>query len=213
MTTNNPKIKICGMTNLRDCLQAIEAGADYLGFIRVPESPRHLSPEQVRDIVQALPREIMKVGVFADHTAVGVCDEMDFCGLDIAQLHGDEPAEEACEIGAERVWKMVHLQAPEEVEEWQDYPAALLLADSVVRGRRGGTGVACDWPLVAALSRLRPVILAGGLNPVTVSEAVRLVQPYGVDVCSGVEALPGQKDPEKVRAFIEAIRGGVLANR
>ena len=194
------RIKICGVTNEADVECALDAGADYLGFILVPGTPRCVSLAQVKELVRCVAGRAQTVGVFRNEPAV--VQMLKKTRLNIAQLHGTESAEEVKRIGAERVWKVVKLESEEDVERASDFEAALVLADSP----GGGTGRVCDWRLAAALSAKRPMMLAGGLNPENVAEAVRQVMPWGVDVSSGVERVKRLKDHEKIRAFVRQVR-------
>lgn len=211
MNTTNICVKVCGITNIEDAQLAIAAGADYLGFIFVPESPRHVTADQARAIIRQLPEDVTKVGVFVDYSGIAVADMMKFCDLDIAQLHGDEPVEAAFEIGTTRVWKMFHLADQEDVEAAIAYPAAALLVDTVVRGKRGGTGTVGNWELAAKVADARPVVLAGGLRVDNVRAAIRVVEPFAVDVCTGIELSPGRKDPELLKAFLAVVKGSTAA--
>lgn len=206
MSHTTTAVKICGITNLADAELAVQYGADYLGFVMVPESPRHVTPAQVKAMVRQLPAGIRKVGVFVDYADAAINDIMAECGLDIAQLHGDEPPEVALEVGEIRVWKMVHLASREDMDEAICYPAAALLVDAVAGGKRGGTGTVSNWALAAKLALGYTVVLAGGLHPGNVADAIRTVHPFAVDACSGVEQAPGRKDPEKLKAFIAAVK-------
>lgn len=201
------KAKICGLTNLGDAQAAVAAGADCLGFVFAAESKRRVTPDAVRAIVAALPAGPLKVGVFVNERPERVVELLAFCGLDVAQLHGDETPDMARHIGVHRVWKAITLRTPQDVECAWCFPAAALVVDAVVPGARGGTGVVADWARAAELAALRPVVLAGGLTPENVADAVRRVQPWAVDVSSGVEIEPGRKDLERVRRFIAAARG------
>lgn len=201
------KVKICGLTELADARHAAECGADCLGFVLHPASPRYIDPPRLRRLVADLPAEVLKVGVFVNLPAVAVLAIMRVAGLDIAQLHGDE--DEACirAIGAARVWKAFALHTPEDVTRAAACPAAMVLVDSMRSGQRGGTGQVADWRLAAPLAALRPTWLAGGLTPENVDAAVAAVRPWGVDVGSGVESEPGRKDHGRLRLFIAAARG------
>lgn len=199
-------VKICGLTNYDDALYAMQCGADYLGFVLVPETPRYVAPVQIRKIISKLPKSVQTVGVFMNQPADRVMQSLDETGLNIAQLHGEEEPEEIEKIGRARVWKVVTVSTAQVIAGVVQCGAAMLLADSIVKGRRGGTGVVCDWSLAAELSARRKIMLAGGLNPDNVAEAVRRVKPFGVDVSSGVEKAPGVKDHGKIRAFIERAR-------
>ncbi|MDD2236938.1 MAG: phosphoribosylanthranilate isomerase [Kiritimatiellae bacterium] len=197
-------VKICGLTNYEDARFAMQCGADYLGFILVPETSRYISPAKIKKILSALPKQGKTVGVFMNEPPERVIDILKETGLDIAQLHGEEGPDEIKSIGAERVWKVVTVSTSKIVTSAVKCKSSLLVADSIVQGRRGGgTGVVCDWSLAAQLASKRDILLAGGLHPDNVVEAIRQVRPYGVDVSSGVEKARGVKDHEKVRAFIE----------
>ncbi len=196
------KVKICGLTNLRDARHAAACGADYVGFVMVPHSPRYIAPEKVAEIVRQLPPGLMKVGVFVDRKLDDMRRIVSDCGLDIVQLHGDETPDMAVELGIERVWKVFSIRSAGDVAAAARFPAAVILVDTMVSGQRGGTGQLGDWMLAAALAEARPVILAGGLNSSNVEEAVRTVRPFGVDVSSGVEITAGRKKLREVKEFI-----------
>ena len=199
-------VKICGITNLADARYAVEAGADFLGFVFAPESKRVVTPATVHEITRQLPAGIRTVGVFVNVTAEQVAEILAFCKLDLAQLHGEEPPAVATAIGIERVWKTVTLRTPQDVELALTLPAAAVLADTATSGARGGTGLVGDWTLAARLAGRRSVVLAGGLKPENVAAAIGAVRPFAVDVSSGVEFAPGRKDHDKVRRFIAAVR-------
>ena len=207
------RVKICGMTNLDDARHAVRCGADLLGFI-FAESARRVSPEQVREIIAALradgPSHVMFVGVFVDAPAgevIGTC--MD-CGLTAVQLHGDEPPEQ-CRFIARAgisVIKSFRVRDRSSLDHVVRYDAAdFFLCDTYDPERAGGTGRPFDHSLVAGLGTSYRLILAGGLTPENVADAIAVVRPWGVDVSSGVEASPGRKDPAKVEAFIRNARG------
>ncbi len=197
------RVKICGLTNLADALAAVEAGADALGFV-LAKSPRRVTPVQVREIVEKLPPLVSTVGVFVDTPLEEVAAIKAGCGLDWVQLHGSHGQEQLAELGP-RVIKVLAVggQAPDP----HDYPGARLLLDTAVAGRSGGTGQTFDWSLAVELARRRPIILAGGLNAGNVAQAVTIVKPFAVDVCSGVEKEPGRKDHEQIRSFVARAKG------
>jgi len=193
------RVKICGLTCLEDALTAARLGADALGFVLAP-SPRRVSPEQVREIVKALPPLVLTVGVFVDEKPDRIKEVKNFCGLDAIQLHGEESEEFVAALGG-RVIKALKVNGP--LSSWVGaYPAAALLLDAYRPGRAGGTGRTFDWDLAVDLARQRPIILAGGLTPENVVQAVAAVRPYAVDVSSGVEIEPGRKNYEKLENFI-----------
>lgn len=195
------RVKICGITNTDDALHAASCGADALGFVFYSGSPRCVTPAQVRAISEALPPFVTRVGLFVNETPERIRAIAGECGLDVLQLHGDEPPE-ACLLPPYRVIKGVRPREVADLGRLAAYPVAALLVDAAVPGQFGGTGQRADWQLAAQLVATRRVILAGGLTPVNVTAAVQAVHPYGVDVSSGVEQAPGRKDPEKVAQFI-----------
>jgi phosphoribosylanthranilate isomerase len=197
-------VKICGITNLEDAEAAVEAGADAVGFVFCP-SPRCISPKDARDIVSALPRRIQCVGVFVNAGLNTIREIKEFCGLDLVQLHGQEPPEMIHALGGGVIKAMVMRVGT--APEIQHYPTATILLDTYDPQRPGGTGRPFDWRLAAALSKRRRVILAGGLNARNVQRAIEMVRPYGVDVSSGVESSPGRKDHEEVRLFVQRAKG------
>jgi len=213
-------VKICGMTNLEDAQAAVDAGADALGFV-FAVSPRHVAPAVAREITRALPDGIEKVGVFVNESAVRIREVAEEAGLTGVQLHGDEILDVAAKLAAEPgspgklrvipVYPIRHLLKEDVlVNFWTDR----VLFDTAVEGKQGGTGQTWDWKLgKAAIELLQGhvrVIVAGGLTPVNVADAVRTLHPWGVDVSSGVEREPGKKDHEKVRAFVKAAKGADL---
>ena len=201
------KIKICGMTQLKDALFAIEQGADAVGFIFYKKSPRSTTMKTVRDIILKLPPLAGTVGVFVDETVERVNKVADYCGLDMVQLHGDEsPA--FCRKIHRRVIKAFRVKDFQSIKKLRKYSVSGFLLDTFSDNLHGGTGKTFDWNLVLPAKKIGPVILAGGLTPSNIRQAVSQVRPYGVDVCSGVEKSPGVKDPEKVRAFLTNIRSG-----
>ena len=201
------RVKICGTTTVRDALMAVEYGADAVGFVMVEESPRAVSVEMAADIARRLPPFVARVGVFVNppaDTVTGCLSEF----LDFAQLHGDESPEEcarlASVVGGGRLIKAVRVANIDDVGAVMDYTAVgTVLLDSRSDAARGGTGKTFDWSLaLRAKAAGKPLVLAGGLGPSNVAEAVSAVRPYAVDAVSGVESRPGVKDAEKVRQFI-----------
>jgi phosphoribosylanthranilate isomerase len=196
-----PQVKICGITNLEDALHAEACGADALGFVFYPGSPRFIDPDRARQIIAELPPFVTSVGLFVNEPPARIREMVEFCGLNTVQLHGDEAPDQCCYPPC-RVIKALRLRGRMENSLFASYPVAALLLDAYVPSRYGGTGHQCDWSQAATVAENHRVILAGGLNPDNVAEAVQQVHPYGVDVSSGVEEKPGQKDPEKVASFI-----------
>jgi phosphoribosylanthranilate isomerase len=203
------KVKICGITNADDALAAVEAGADALGFVCYRNSPRYIAPEHIARIVRGLPPFILPVGVFVNEDMKSVRDLMDACGLVFAQLHGDEPAA-YCEALGRPVLRAFRLRGRGALLQLAEYRGRMgvrgFVVDAFSEDAYGGTGRVADWALAAEMASVAPVILAGGLNDQNVGEAIRQVNPYGVDVSSGVESSPGVKDHEKLRAFLRAAR-------
>jgi phosphoribosylanthranilate isomerase len=203
------KVKVCGITNAEDALAAVEAGADALGFIFYEKSPRYVVPGVAANIIAELPPLVTPVGVFVNEGLATVRSIMDTCGLAMAQLHGDENVSYCREL-ARPAMKALRLR---------DRGSLLALAEYQGRGgvrgfvldtfselAYGGTGQITDWGLAAEVAKSTPLLLAGGLTPDNVTEAIRTVRPYGVDVSSGVESAPGKKDHAKMRAFVDAVR-------
>ena len=213
-------IKICGTTNLADAQLAIDAGANAVGFI-FAKSRRHIEPQAARAITDALPEHIEKVGVFVDERPERVREIVAQAGLTGVDLHGEEDEgtrnllhSAPVEGRRIRIFKTLHMLEPKEMEFAHTRILAglydALLLDSGSHEQRGGTGKTFDWDATEKLIRLisvtARVIFAGGLNPQNVGQAITRFKPWGVDVVSGVEAEPGRKDPDKVRAFITAVR-------
>jgi phosphoribosylanthranilate isomerase len=197
------QVKICGITNPDDAQVAIEAGADMIGLIFYPPSPRYVTPEQARTIVEHLPSEIPVVGVFVNETAETIAHIAEASGIQKVQLHGDE-APSVCAAVALPVIKAFRFTEhvrPEMMASYETVDA--FLVEGFHEKLYGGGGAMADWQQVATLHGYGRIILAGGLTPENVRQAICVVQPYAVDVGSGVEVSPGQKDRQKVRAFIQ----------
>jgi phosphoribosylanthranilate isomerase len=188
-----------------DALTAVEAGADALGFNFVPDTPRFVKPDQVAAIVAELPPFITTVGVFASKDAAKLSTIANQCRLDAIQLHADVTPE-FCRNLDRRVIKAVRVKDESSLSILSDYDVNAFLLDAYVEGMMGGTGHVFDWDLALKAKNYGQIIVAGGLNPDNVAQAVRHVKPYAVDVSSGVESQPGRKDPDKVRKFIDAVR-------
>ena len=206
-------IKICGIKTLKDALAAIDAGADYLGFNFYPKSVRFLEKETCAEITSVLKKEhpqIKLVGVFVNSSVDEVKNILETCALDLAQLHGDETPEMLESING-KAFKAIRLTS--ESAETSVYPflksalSPALLVDAAVKGVYGGSGVTADWSAAAEMAKKYPLLLAGGLTPENVADAVRRVNPWGVDTASGVESAPGEKDAGKMKAFVQAVHG------
>ena len=201
------KVKICGMTQLKDALFAVEQGVDAVGFIFYKKSPRAVTMKTVREIITKLPPLVDTVGVFVNESAERLNKIADYCGLDLVQLHGEEsPA--FCRKIHRRVIKAFRVKDLQSIKQLEKFPVSGFLLDTFSDDLHGGTGKTFNWNLALPAKKMGPVILAGGLTPRNILQAVRQVRPYGVDVCSGVEKSPGIKDLEKVRAFLKNIRSG-----
>ncbi len=197
-------IKVCGITRLTDALHAVQHGATALGFVFWPHSPRYVTPERAGDIIAELPSTTTTVGVFVNEPVDGVRAVIARSGITAVQLHGEEPPWYAEALG----WPVLRALAMADVdaacEVWPKGTTFLL--DSIDPVRRGGTGATVNWAKAAAVAQIRRVVLAGGLTPLNVAEAIGTVRPYGVDVSSGVEESPGVKSFDKVARFLENAR-------
>jgi phosphoribosylanthranilate isomerase len=199
------RIKICGLTNIKDAMNAVEAGADALGFVVYAQSPRAITPQTVKSIIARLPPFVTTVGVFANPTETELREAFDDWGLAVAQLQGDEPPE-LCNRFPGRVIKAIRVKDKKTIEMMCYYTVRAFVLDTFRLDQLGGTGETFDWSWAKQAKRFGPVILAGGLTPDNVARAIRTVRPIGVDVSSGVEKTVGKKDPKKVKKFINAAR-------
>jgi phosphoribosylanthranilate isomerase len=199
------RIKICGLTNLKDAMNAVEAGADALGFVIYAQSPRAITPQTVKAIIARLPPFVTTVGVFANPTETELREAFDDWGLGVAQLQGDEPPE-LCNRFPGRVIKTIRVKDKKTIEMMCYYTVRAFVLDTFRLDQLGGTGETFDWSWAKQAKRFGPVILAGGLTPDNVAKAIRTVRPIAVDVSSGVEKSLGKKDPKKVTKFIDAAR-------
>lgn len=201
------RVKICGITNLDDALVAVDAGADALGF-NFATGPRKVDPKTARRIIERLPPFVVVVGVFVgeDTSVARIADE---CGVQVIQLHGGESAHFADSLSPRPVVPVVHVKDAASLKAIASYQgASAILLDAKAPGMLGGTGRTFDWDLAVEAKRFgKPIILAGGLNPDNVADAVRAVDPYAVDAASGVESSPGRKDHELLRAFVGNAKG------
>jgi phosphoribosylanthranilate isomerase len=203
------KIKICGITNQEDADIAVQEGADALGFVFYAESPRYVQPAIAQHIIASLPPFVIPVGVFVNHDLEMVKRLYDDCGLGLAQLHGDESPDfcESLQRPALRAIRIKNRRSYLALAEWKGRIGVRgFVVDAFSDTAYGGTGHTTDWSLAGEVAKAVPILLAGGLNPENVREAIRQVQPYGVDVSSGVELSPGRKDPGKIREFIQSVR-------
>jgi phosphoribosylanthranilate isomerase len=204
---NMLKVKICGITNLEDASLAVDLGTDALGFIFAP-SPRQVSPEDVRHIIRELPPFVKTVGVFVNEDPETIRDTMQFCGLDMVQMHGDEPPE-LCNRFMPDVIKALRIKDRSDLESVLAYKAAVraLLLDTYSENSAGGTGRTFDWDLAIGVKGTGiPIILAGGLGPSNIQDAVSRVRPYAVDVNSAIEERPGKKSKILMEELFERIK-------
>jgi len=199
------RVKVCGITCLDDALSAVESGADAIGLIFVEGTPRYVTPAVAAAIVAELPPFICPVGVFWDHPPAHVATIVAECGLGAVQLHGVEPPDVVAAAPVP-VLKSIKVRDAQDLAQLDRYKPAAFLLDSPARWSEGEARAPIAWTLAREATARGRVILAGGLTPETVSEAVRVARPWGVDVNSGVEAAPGRKDPAKVERFIRAAR-------
>ncbi|MBI2095189.1 MAG: phosphoribosylanthranilate isomerase [Candidatus Omnitrophica bacterium] len=196
------RVKICGITNVRDAESAMEAGADAIGLVFAP-SPRRVDAKEAKKIAEAVGPWGTAVGVFVNEKIGTILEIAARCRLSGIQLHGEESPSVARRLSLlYRVIKAVRVAAPADVSGAGDYPAEFILWDTKTDGLRGGSGKSFDWKILGTARMKKPFIVSGGLNPGNVAKAVRLLGPYGVDVSSGVEKSPGKKDPRLVREFI-----------
>lgn len=206
------RVKMCGITNRYDAEEGVRAGVDALGFIFVDESPRCISSENAREIIAELPPFVDCVGVFVDRDPKEVEEIIAYCGLSYAQLHGSEDPK-YCERLARytapcKVIKAFRVGTETQADLFTPYNevAQGVLLDTYSKGIAGGTGMTFDWRIIERLRIQSPLILAGGLGPENVGEAIRQIRPFGIDVNSGVERAPGVKDVDKLHTFMEQVR-------
>ena len=202
------KVKVCGIKELEDARVAAAAGADAIGLV-FAESPRRVSVERAREISAALPKGVMRVGVFVDEDPREVLRIAREVGLDYAQLHGDEGPEEVAEIrdGGLGVIKALRVRNAEALAAVERYEADLILLDAWSAEARGGTGARFDWRMAKSVRGRDNILVSGGLDPENVREAIEYFEPYGVDASSSLEDRPGKKNGERVRRFVDAAKG------
>jgi len=203
------RVKVCGLTRLEDVLLGVELGVDAFGFNFVEDSPRRITPAQARDLCAAVPPFTSRVGVFADQLPRVMEATALLAGLTCLQLHGDEPPESCRSIALP--WYKAHRVGPDFVpESVSRYRSSTCLLDAHVPGRQGGTGTTFDWTVARLTSAYARVIVAGGLTPVNVGDAIAAARPYGIDVSSGVESAPGKKDRRLLSAFMKRVREAAM---
>lgn len=203
------KIKICGIKTVSDALAAMDAGANLMGFNFYSKSPRSIDVGTCRDIMSVMRKygHITYVGVFVNASVAEIRGTIETCGLSLAQLHGDETSEIVQSLHG-KAFKAFR-GSPQNINGFARNDAPALLVDAAVKGAYGGTGLTADWSAAAELAKQYPLLLAGGLTPENVADAVQQVKPWGVDVASGVEASIGRKDANKMRVFVQAVRSVV----
>ena len=200
------EIKICGITNKEDAFFASDCGADALGFIFYPHSPRYISPEKARAIIACLPPEVVKVGVFVNHDFKEVERIRQYCGLDLIQLHGDEAPDYCRRFVSSLLIKAISPQNDADLDALGLYEVRAVLVDARDKGRYGGTGLTSDWDIAVKVKKSHFLILSGGLKEENIVEAIARVSPQALDINSGIESTLGKKDHVKLRNIIEIIR-------
>jgi phosphoribosylanthranilate isomerase len=202
------KVKICGITNWSDAKCAVGAGADLLGFNFYSGSPRYIQPARARQIVRRLPKKIRSVGVFVNESEQRILKIADSVGLACLQLHGDEPPAMVVRLQkALPVIKAVRARKSFHAKDLSKFRRAnAMLLDGFDKRARGGTGKTFDWKIARRAKPYGRIFLAGGLTPENVADAIRIAQPFAVDVCSGVEARPGKKNPAKIKALMAQVK-------
>ena len=200
------RVKICGITSAADGIVAAEAGADMIGLMFYEKSPRHITMAQAAEISRELPPFVMRVGVFVNPDESLVTRAIAECGLGLLQFHGDETTDFCTQFGVMSM-KALRVRGPETLEELEHFRTDAFLLDAYSKSGLGGTGETFNWDLAVEAQKFgKPIFLAGGLTPENVAAAVLKVQPFAVDVSSGVESAPGKKDAARVRAFIAAVK-------
>ncbi|MCD8535386.1 MAG: phosphoribosylanthranilate isomerase [Verrucomicrobia bacterium] len=201
------RVKICGITRIQDAQHAVESGADALGFMFYPASKRHIDFSSARKIIQSLPSFVTRVGVMVNPSEDEVDMALEVAGVNCLQFHGEEPPESITRYSVP-VIKAFRVKDSSSLDQLEHYSSAnAFLLDSFVPGAHGGTGHTFNWDLVQSARKFgKNIILAGGLNPENVGRAIQAVQPYALDVSSGVESMPGVKDPALLEAFMSQVR-------
>lgn len=198
------KLKVCGITSIEDALVAIECGAEYLGFNFYPQSPRFIDPDAARRIIERLPRQVISVGVFVNEPQPEqVIKTLRLSGAQVAQLHGDEDDRYCAKVGRVRVIKALRIGPDFRLKSVKSFSVAAVLLDGYDKNLYGGTGKIANWEIAREAAKLTRVFLAGGLSPENIVEAIEAVEPFAVDVNSGVESAPGKKDAEKLKRLKE----------
>lgn len=204
------KVKICGITNLEDALLSAKFGADALGFNFYAKSPRYISPEKAREIIEQLPKKILKVGVFVNESLDKIAEIADIAKLDALQLHGEETPEFARELKAKtnlEIIKAFRVSPEFKPEDVFQYEVDAILLDAYNPKEHGGTGETFDWKIAKKVQEIFPTMyLAGGLSEENVNNAIKIVQPFAIDACSLIEKEKGRKDAMKTQSFVQTVK-------
>lgn len=201
------KVKICGVTNLEDALYSVHSGCDALGFIFYKRSPRYIAPIKAKTIINNLPKNIIKTGVFVNCKEKEIRRIAKLCGLDMLQFHGDESPEFCKKFRDYKVIKAFRVRNKIELKDILKYRTFAYLFDAFLKSKIGGTGKKFNWKLIRHIKDIkRQIILSGGLTERNVKEAIEVVQPDWVDVSSSVEIMPGKKDYKKIKKFIQTVK-------
>lgn len=201
-----PKVKICGITNLTDAIAAQKLGADALGFIFYPQSPRYIQPRDAQRIIAKLSKKIKKIGVFVNPLAADAKRIATLCGLDMLQFHGDEPPAFCRKFPGHTIIKAFRVKGENSLTRIHEYKTDYYLFDTYIKGSFGGTGKRFNWPLIKKLKTTRPFFISGGLNPKNVAFLIKAAHPDWVDVSSGVEVSAGIKDKGLMRKFMAQVK-------
>lgn len=211
---NQVRVKICGVRSLEEAEAAVEAGADALGFNFWPRSPRYIGPDAARSVIRQISPLVPAIGVFVNEDPLRIAEIVSDAGLNAVQLHGDETPEFCAGLGLIKIIKAIRVAGDFDSASINRYPVSAILLDTSVKGSYGGTGKRFDWSVAIEAKRYARIILAGGLTVENVAEAIKSVNPFAIDVCSGVESEPGRKDIDKLRRFMaEVVRANDLNNR
>ena len=211
---NRVRVKICGVRSLEEAEAAVEAGADALGFNFWPRSPRYIAPDAARSVIRQISPPVSAIGVFVNEDPLRIAEIVSGAGLNAVQLHGDETPEFCAGLGSIKIIKAVRVADDFDCASINRYPVSAILLDTSVKGSYGGTGKRFDWSAAIEAKRYARIILAGGLTIENVAEAIKSVNPFAIDVCSGVESEPGRKDIDKLQRFMaEVVRANDLNNR
>ncbi|MBF0279175.1 MAG: phosphoribosylanthranilate isomerase [SAR324 cluster bacterium] len=205
-------VKICGLVTMDEVKACLAYGADWLGFNCYPKSKRFIPPEKIRELVSIVPKNVLTVGVFVNESAGEVNRIMRHTGMNLVQLHGDETPEYT-QMLIHKYFRAFRVSEQFQLDEISKYRGIYFLLDSYHAGHYGGTGASFNWEIAKRAKSFGQLILAGGLTPDNVGEAIKTVRPFGVDVCSGVELVPGVKDFKRIQAFISAVKSADGKNK